>query len=76
MDCGIDNLMQLAGLSLLDAVTMATRNPARVGRITSRQRGLVAGERADIVQFRFDAARKSIRVEKTWLSGELVYSAN
>ena len=75
MDRGVENLMKLAGLSLAEAVTMATRNPARVGRVAHRQRGLQPGERADVVEFEFDQPSKSIRVLKTWLDGELVYSA-
>ena len=74
MHHGVENLMKLAGLTLQEALTMATRNPARVGRIANRQRGLAAGERADLVAFRFDAKMKRIEIERTWLSGELVYS--
>jgi N-acetylglucosamine-6-phosphate deacetylase len=73
-DRGIENLMRLAGLSLREAVTMATRNPARVGRIAGRQKGLVPGDRADIVQFRFSEDRHQISVEKTFVSGREVYS--
>lgn len=75
MDRGVENLMRLCGLSLRDAVTLATRNPARVGRIPNRQRGLQPGERADVVEFEFDQESGSIRVLRTWLEGTLVYSA-
>jgi N-acetylglucosamine-6-phosphate deacetylase len=75
MDRGIENLMRLAGLSLSEALTLATRNPARVGRIAGRRRGLQPGERADIVEFDYDPAAKSIRILRTWLDGKLVYSA-
>ncbi|MCU0247527.1 MAG: amidohydrolase family protein [Bryobacter sp.] len=75
MDRGVEVLMRLAGLSLREAVTMATRNPARVGRVAGRQRGLVPGDRADVVEFDFDAAAKSIAIRRTWLDGELVYDA-
>ncbi|WP_321474836.1 amidohydrolase family protein [uncultured Paludibaculum sp.] len=75
MDVGVGNLMRLCGLSLAEALTLATRNPARVGRIPLRQRGLQPGERADVVEFTFDKAAKSITVLRTWLDGELVYSA-
>jgi N-acetylglucosamine-6-phosphate deacetylase len=75
MDRGIENLMKLAGLSLREAVTTATRNPARVGRIAGRQKGLVPGDRADIVQFRFNEERNQISIEKTFLSGRQVYSS-
>jgi N-acetylglucosamine-6-phosphate deacetylase len=74
MDRGIENLMRLAGLSLREAVTMATRNPARVARIAGRQKGLVPGDRADIVQFRFSEERNQLSIERTFLSGREVYS--
>lgn len=75
MDRGIENLMRLAGLSLPEALTMAARNPARVGRIEHRLRGLQPGERADIVEFEYDAAAKTIRVTRTWVEGELAFQA-
>jgi N-acetylglucosamine-6-phosphate deacetylase len=75
MDRGVENLMRLAGLSLTEALTTATRNPARAGRISGRLRGLEPGERADLVEFTFDAGSRSLSVLRTWLSGELVYSA-
>ena len=73
MDHGVEHLMRVAGLSLRDAITMATRNPARVGRISGRQRGLQPGERSDVVEFSFDKPTKSIGILRTWLDGELVY---
>jgi N-acetylglucosamine-6-phosphate deacetylase len=73
MDQGVAHLMRVTGLSLRDAVTMATRNPARVGRISGRQRGLQPGDRADVVEFSYDAPTKSIGIIRTWLDGELVY---
>ncbi len=76
MDRGVENLMRLAGLSLAQAVAMATTNPARVGHFPARQKGLFPGERADLVQFRFDPPRNKIDIEKTYLDGELVWSAN
>jgi N-acetylglucosamine-6-phosphate deacetylase len=73
MDRGIENLMRLAGLTLAEAVSLATRNPARAGRVASRQRGLQPGERADIVEFQFDADRKAISIERVFVDGEVVY---
>ncbi len=54
MHHGVANLMKLAGLSLRDAVQMATVNPARAANIPGRQRGLVTGERADLITFRVE----------------------
>src|SRR5260370_20296670 len=73
MDHGIQNLMKLAGMSLQDAVTMATVNPARVGAVPGRANGLAAGDRADFVLFRFDAATSAIQVAATYVSGRRVY---
>ncbi|MCC6362010.1 MAG: amidohydrolase family protein [Bryobacterales bacterium] len=75
MDTAIGNTVRMAGVSLADALTMASRNPARVARIANRQRGLAAGERADVVEFEFDAESHKIHVLRTWLSGEIVYQA-
>lgn len=75
MDVGVVNLMRLCGLTLAEALTLATRNPARIGRVPLRQRGLEPGERADVVEFSYDKTAKAIQVQKTWLDGELVYAA-
>lgn len=75
LDQGIANLMRLAGLSLAEAVRMATLNAARVARIGGRQTGLAPGDRADLVEFRHDAASGRIEIEKTYVGGKLVYSA-
>lgn len=73
MHVGVGNLMRHAGLSLRDAVTMATTNAARAGRVGGRIRGLNPGERGDLVEFAFDPATKVVDVHRTWLSGKLVY---
>jgi N-acetylglucosamine-6-phosphate deacetylase len=73
MDRGIENLMTLAGLSLSDAVRMATTNAARAGKVPERTNGLAPGDRADLVQFQFDPAASRIEITGTWLSGRQVY---
>jgi N-acetylglucosamine-6-phosphate deacetylase len=72
MDRGVENLMKIAGLSLADAVRLATVNPAEAGRIEGRTRGLAPGDRADLVQFRFEGGR--IQIVRTWLAGRGVFS--
>jgi N-acetylglucosamine-6-phosphate deacetylase len=71
----IENAIQLAGVTLSEAIILATRNPARIGRIASRQRGLNTGERADLVRFGYDAAANKIEVLQTYLNGSPVYSS-
>jgi N-acetylglucosamine-6-phosphate deacetylase len=71
MDAAIANVMNVAGVSLTEAIAMATVNPARVGRIGGRLRGLRPGDRADIVRFRVEDGR--LRVLETYLSGQRVW---
>ncbi|HJT87096.1 MAG TPA: N-acetylglucosamine-6-phosphate deacetylase [Bryobacteraceae bacterium] len=73
MDRGIENLVRISSPPLADAVRMATLNPARAGRIDGRTKGLVAGERADLVEFRFDPESARMEILATWVSGREVY---
>jgi len=78
MDRGVENLMRMAGLPLADAVRMATVNAARAGKVpgrdvSSKSGGLAAGDRADFVQFQWDAETRSINVTATWISGRRAY---
>ena len=71
MDRGVENLMGLAGLTLAEAITMATTNAARAGRVGGRIRGLQPGSRADVVKFRMGDG--GIAVVETYLSGRRVF---
>jgi N-acetylglucosamine-6-phosphate deacetylase len=73
MDQAVARVQKLAGVSLTHAVVMATRNPARVGRIAGRQRGLAVGERADLVRFRVHEATGDLEILETYLSGKRVF---
>lgn len=75
MDRGIENLMKFGGLTLLESLAMATKNPARVCRVRARQRGLQPGERADLVEFRYDQAANRIAIDTVWMDGEKVHEA-
>jgi len=73
MDRGVENLVRLGSLSIADAVRMATVNPATAGKVPGRQAGLVAGDRADFVLFRYHETNAAISVEQTWVGGRRVY---
>lgn len=75
MDRAIANAVRLGGLSLSDALAMATVNPARAGRIAGRRRGLVPGEKADLVRFRWDGPSGTLTILETIVAGETVYNA-
>jgi N-acetylglucosamine-6-phosphate deacetylase len=70
MDRAIGYLTAGLGLSLGEAVRMATVNPARAAHIAGRRKGLVPGESADIVEFRVDPGAGRIRIEKLYVGGE------
>ena len=75
MDNAIANTVEYTGISLRDALAMATQNAARVGRVAGRLRGIVPGEKADIVSFAWDAGAFDLRVEETIVAGISVYKA-
>ncbi len=72
MHRGVENLMRLAGLSLADAIRMATINPARAGKVPGRAQALVPGAPADIVQFRLTPSQ-AVEITATWLTGRQVF---
>lgn len=76
MDRGVENLVRLVGLTLAEALDMATVNPARAIGLEGRQQGLAAGEWADLVEFRFEPAPAELRVLRTWLAGRTVFQAD
>jgi N-acetylglucosamine-6-phosphate deacetylase len=73
MDRGVENLMRIAGLSLADAVRMATTNAARAGCVPRRAAGLVPGDRADFIQFSFNKSDLTISIKSTYISGQKVF---
>jgi len=71
MDRAIENVMRIADLSLAQAITLTTTNPARVGRVPARLKGLHRGERADIVRFRRFEGR--VEVVDVHVSGRRIF---
>jgi N-acetylglucosamine-6-phosphate deacetylase len=75
MDHAIANTVRHADVTLRQAATMATQNAARIGRVAGRQRGIVPGEKADLVVFRWDSEQFSLHVLETVAGGISVYKA-
>jgi len=71
MDRAITNATTQAGVTLGQAIVMATRNAARAGRVPGRLRGFQPGERADLVLFQTIKGR--IEVLETYVSGQRVF---
>jgi N-acetylglucosamine-6-phosphate deacetylase len=66
----VRNIVQLADVSLLDAVRMASTTPARIMGVASRKGSLVAGKDADLVIF-----DDAFTVSTTIVGGTIVYSS-
>lgn len=62
----LSNLIRLTGVTLHEALTMATSNP---GRFAGGRGQLIPGSRADVLRFRWD---NELVVEDVWLAGERV----
>jgi N-acetylglucosamine-6-phosphate deacetylase len=75
MDHAIGNTVRHAGVTLREAIVMATQNAARVGRIAGRQRGVVPGEKADLVLFAWNPTEFALCVKETIVAGISVYRA-
>jgi len=73
MHKALANVIRLTGLSLAEAVRMATIDPARACKLSGRDEGLAPGQRGDVVEFRYDAQGPDLEIEKTYLDGDLVY---
>ena len=67
-------VMAFAGVTLADAVTMATVNPARLLGIEPGT--LAEGARADLVVIRVNARASRSEVIRTVVGGEMVWEAN
>lgn len=67
----IGNVVRATGISLCEALTMATVNP---GRFVGGRGELTAGSRADIVRFRWND--NEILINDVWLAGKQVYSSS
>lgn len=73
MDRAVENVVRMAGVSLADAVRMATVNAAKAGKVPGRTFGIAENERADLVEFSFDREAGRLEVRRTFISGQQIY---
>lgn len=71
----VENVPRFCGLPLSDAVRMASHNPARLLGIEDRVGAVEVGKSADLALLRWDADRRTLKVEATLAQGEVVYKA-
>ena len=65
MDHGVENIMKFTGVSLGQALRMATVNAAAGMGLRGRRGFLEPGDICDLILFRYDSDRKKIDVEQT-----------
>ncbi len=65
----VRNMINMAGVPLLEAVRMMSTTPARIMNVNDRKGSLVEGKDADIVIFDGD-----INIQKTIIKGRVVYT--
>jgi N-acetylglucosamine-6-phosphate deacetylase len=68
MDKAVCNMVDKVGVSLTEAIQMATANPARCLGVESKKGSLEPGKDADIV-----ILNKKLEVELTMVKGKVVY---
>jgi len=69
MNLCIRNMINLVGLSIQDAIKMATLNPAKVIGVDEKKGSLARGKDADLVVF-----DKNINILTTVVKGKVVFS--
>lgn len=72
---GVGNAVRYAGISLAEAIKLATRNPARLFGVWDTYGRLETGCSADLLLFRWDESAAEVAVMATIAGGELVYQA-
>lgn len=61
---------EMAGISLADALRLATQNP---GRFVGSRGRLEVGARADLIRFEWSQGDRQIQVRETWIGGEKAF---
>lgn len=69
-DCLVRNMVNLAGVTLTEAVKMMTETPAEIMGVSDRKGSLVIGKDADLVIF-----NDNIEIIKTIIKGKVIYQS-
>ncbi len=75
LHAGVANAVRFAGISLDEAVRMATLNPARLLGIEGRYGTVEPGKEATLAVLKWDEERQEVEVHSTIVRGRIVYSA-
>jgi N-acetylglucosamine-6-phosphate deacetylase len=72
---GVENVIRFAGVSLSEAITMASTNPALLMGLSSRIGTLEPGRDANLVVFEWKADSGELELKQTLMEGHVVYEA-
>ncbi|MDD4890404.1 MAG: amidohydrolase family protein [Phycisphaerae bacterium] len=71
LDFGVGKAVQMAGLTLAEAIDLASAQPAKLVGLADRGR-LDVGAVADLILFKWDAANCTMAVQETYVQGRKV----
>jgi len=72
---GVENVIRFAGVSLSEAITMASANPARLMGLSSRIGTVESGRDANLIVFDWQPDSGSLHLQQTIMEGQIVYDA-
>jgi N-acetylglucosamine-6-phosphate deacetylase len=72
---GVENVIRFAGVSLSDAITMASANPARLMGLSSRIGIVEPGRDANLIVFEWKADSGFLHLQQTIMEGQVVYDS-
>ncbi len=75
LSAGVANAVRFAGVSLAEAVRMATLNPAQLLGLDGRVGMVEAGKDATLMLFRWDEGQSTIETHAVLVCGEVVWRA-
>ncbi len=72
---GVENVIRFAGVSLSEAIAMASANPARLMGLSSRIGTVEQDLDANLILFEWNADLGTLQLQQTIMEGQVVYDA-
>ena len=72
---GVENVIRFAGVSVSEAIAMASTNPARLMGLSSRIGAVEPGRDANLIVFEWKADSGCLQLQQTIMEGQVVYDA-
>ena len=72
---GVENVIRFAGVSVSEAIAMASTNPGRLMGLSSRIGAVEPGRDANLIVFEWKADSGCLQLQQTIMEGQVVYDA-